>query len=228
MICPNHSTSNTQFIHDMLLENTAFWLPENFFYRPAAAAAMKHHRVACLCEVSPYSEQYSQSLPLYKSETLRETSLLHVFLLSFQSPHLPNPISFQILTWISQITETQNPEMHGHLWNADVYKPNPLVYTYMCVGCCLLLHLLLPLVKLCYCSICTAWWPLREIRVRSFGCIHTTVDWSNSNWVLGISTRCPVCLNKKKNKSVYREYAHLSSFPSNLWRKKTKVKILHQ
>lgn len=78
---------------------------------------VKHHRVAWLCEVSLYSEQYSQSLPLYKSETLKEKSLLHVFLLCFQSS--PSKY-FQILTWIFQICETQNPEMHGHLWNADV------------------------------------------------------------------------------------------------------------
>lgn len=45
-------------------------------------------------------------------------------------------LSFEILTWIFQITETQNPEMHGQLWNADVYNPNPLVY-YVHV-CCLL------------------------------------------------------------------------------------------
>lgn len=50
-------------------------------------AALTSH----LCEVPPGSEQY-QSLPLYKSETFQQNSLLYVFLLSFQHPHLPNPI----------------------------------------------------------------------------------------------------------------------------------------
>lgn len=108
MICPNHGTSNTQLIHDMLSENTAFFgRRRHFFYRPAAA--MKHHRVACLCEVSPYSEQYSQSLPLYKSETLREKSLLHVFPFVFSKP---SPSKSYILS---------NP----HLNFSDYWNPEP-------------------------------------------------------------------------------------------------------
>ncbi len=60
------------------------------------------------------------------------------FVFSKSSPS--KMLSFQILTRIFQIIETQNPEMHGHLWNADVYNPNPLVYyvLYMFVDCCLL------------------------------------------------------------------------------------------
>lgn len=68
------------------------WLAEIFYLAVAAQFILKHHGVAGPCEVSPYFEQYSQSLPLYKSETLKEKSLLYVFLLSFQSPHLPKPI----------------------------------------------------------------------------------------------------------------------------------------
>lgn len=80
--------------HGYLSENSVFQLSEIWDFHPTAATQplLKNQRVARLCEVSPYSERYGQSLPLYKSETLEEKSLLHVFLLSFQSPNLSNPI----------------------------------------------------------------------------------------------------------------------------------------
>lgn len=42
-------------------------------------------------------------------------------------------LSFQILTWICQITKSQNLDMHGHLWNADVYNLNP-VLLFVCLN----------------------------------------------------------------------------------------------
>lgn len=82
--------------------------------------------------------------------------------------------------------------MHGHLWNADVYQPNPLVYMYVCW--------LLP----AFMFICALSQTMQHLHsVVDFKCVvlgaFTPVDLSNSNQVLGIFHRCPVNLNKKKN-----------------------------
>lgn len=83
--------------------------------------------------MSPYSEQYivSHSLSINLKPWKKNHSFVFSFclfkVLTFQI------LSFQILTWIFKIIETQNPEMHGHLWNADVYNPNRLVhYVHVC------------------------------------------------------------------------------------------------
>lgn len=120
---------------------------------------LKHHRVACLCEVSPYSEQYSQSLPLYKSESLTEKSLLHVLQFVFPSPHLKKCYAFESSPKFVQKTKTQNPVMKCMVTSEMQMSTTQILLStlYMFVDCCLLLHLMLPLVhtKICDCSICT-------------------------------------------------------------------------
>lgn len=145
-------------MHDQS-ENKALWLSEIWGFRPTAAAQtlLKHHRVACLCEVSPYSEQYSQSHPLYKSETLKEKSLLHVFLLSFSKSSPSKILSFQILTRI--FSDYWIPEP-GNAWSPMKCRClQPKSSRLLCTVhvCWLLPASLLPSVKLCYCSICTVW-----------------------------------------------------------------------
>lgn len=116
--------------------------------------------------MSPDSEQYSQSLPLYKSETSEEKPLSPVSPLSFQ--FLTAPIlSFQIHTWVFQVTETQNPKKCMVTYEMQMSTTQTLLSTvYMFVDCCLLLYATVAFAE------CGSL--LVRFLMCSLGCFHTS------------------------------------------------------
>lgn len=173
----NHSTSNTYWTH-YLKKNAQLslwinWLSEIFYLTVAAQLLRKHHGVAAPCEVSPYSEQYSQSLPLYKSETLKEKN--HSLLFPFVFPK----VTFQNLSFINSHLNLNPPppptppkKMHGHLWNADVYYPNLLVHCVTCLLTVACFHLYFCLFIRAV-LIFAQWSCVSEVWMCSLRCIHT-------------------------------------------------------
>lgn len=166
----------------------------SFYWTPAA---VKHHRVACLCEVSPDSEQYIVSHSL--SINLRpweKKSLLHVFLLSFQSPHLPNPLKSS-----PEFLRLLKSRTLKCMVTSEMQMSTNQILSSICTC--------LSVVACFYVYLCLLWRYVNAtfaqrggLQVR-FKCVvlgaFTLADGSNSNQVLGIFHNCQVYLNRKKN-----------------------------
>ena len=131
-------------------------------------------------------------------EPWKKKSLLHVFPFVF-SKSSPSK-SYPFKSSPELFSDYWNPELHGHLWNAVVYNPNPLVY-YVHVCWLLPAFLHLPLVELCNCG---------EVWMCSSGCSHTESARSHSDE--DSSIRCSICLSREEKchsnliwKIIYRE-----------------------
>lgn len=94
----------------------------------------KHHRVARLVEVPPCSEQYTQSLPLYKSETLKEKSLLHVFSFCLLPKSSPSKC-FKILTCIFPLTKTQKRMVTFEMQMSTTQIHSSAMYMFVVPAC---------------------------------------------------------------------------------------------
>lgn len=106
------------------------------------------NRVAHLCEVSPtLSSIVSHSLSINLKPWKKKN---HSFLFSFCLLPKSSPSKSYPFKSSPESVRLQNPEMHGHLWNADVYnlKSSCPPCTWLFVVACFLKLLLLSL-ELC-------------------------------------------------------------------------------
>lgn len=165
-ICLKAKMQIIHFLNNLIKQNQKCvskesWLPEMCGFTFREQPQQLHHLVTCLHEVPPLSSIVSLSLSINLNLWKKNKSLLHIFLLSFQDPHLL-VLSFKFHTWISQTTKvpTQKCMLSP---NADDF-PNHVFYV---LRVCWSLPAL-PFGK----ENCILWSHSVDIGMCSTGCLH--------------------------------------------------------